>query len=271
MNIYQPNGKPKSNGIFILLYGEMGVGKSTSILQTAPDPIKYIVTEPRDPERWLSAADRPGVRIDFCLYQNWFDLLEFLNKPVLSTWYKGEGEKNPVPVRTIVIDSLSYLMNVSLSNEIIDERIEVTEEKGKKALRKELTDSAKLSLEGYGGLAGQMTRLFNLLGILSQQGYIVICTALLEENPKYNRALKAGPALRGKDFSRNIGSYCDLVGLVDTRYRYDEQNKIYTSEIVYPPFVHFEGDGSFLCKLTGTKLRGYSPVPLDIEKIIKFS
>ena len=41
------SGELSQNGRSVLLYGATGVGKTTSILQTAQAPIMYIQTEPR--------------------------------------------------------------------------------------------------------------------------------------------------------------------------------------------------------------------------------
>jgi hypothetical protein len=36
-------------GKLILVYGNTGVGKTTSIFQSAPDPLLCVATEPRNP------------------------------------------------------------------------------------------------------------------------------------------------------------------------------------------------------------------------------
>ena len=75
---------------------------------------------------------------------------------------------------------------------------------------------------------------------------LVIVTALLAENPKWNRELAAAPALKGKEFPTNFPGFFDLIGLVQTRVNGE-------GDIVYPPAVHFKSeDDSFLAKFNKT-------------------
>jgi hypothetical protein len=92
-------------------------------------------------------------------------------------------------------------------------------------------------------------------------GKVVIVTALLQENPRWNRELSAAPALKGREFPANMPGFFDLIGLVQTR----TDGK---GNVVYPPLVRFQSpDGSFLAKFTGKGTR--TEGPLDISKIIK--
>lgn len=239
--------KLQKTGKLILIYGPTGVGKTTSILQSAPDPIIDIITEPRNPTPSLEAAERSDLDIDFIRYTKWLDLMEFLNKREMTERYK-----------TIMIDSLTYLMNVSLSAEIEDEAFEARTEIEKR--KKPLVNQAKMSMEGYGGLSSQMFRLMRILGQLSQEGKIVICTALLDERPKWDRELAAAPALKGREFPTNMPGFFDLIGLVEARSK--------DGEVAYPPIVNFEApDDSFLAKYTGKG--GKRKGPLNFMKILK--
>ena len=95
-------------GSFIFL-GPTGVGKTTSIFQSAPEKIGYIATEPRNPTPSIEACGR-DVDVDIIQYTVWPDLMEFLNTPSMTD-----------PYATIVVDSLTHLMNIGLSAEIEDE------------------------------------------------------------------------------------------------------------------------------------------------------
>ena len=234
-------------GRFIFIYGGTGVGKTTSIIQTAPDPIMYIQTEARSLKPSLDAAGRPDLDIDVAVYEDWNGLMEFVANP-----------KNFERHKTVVVDSFSHLMNVGLSAEIEDEAFEARSSSDKAV--KPLVGQVKLSQEGYGGLASQMFRLTSLLGKLSRMGKVVIVTALLVENPKWNRELAAAPTLKGREFPVNMPGFFDLIGLVEPRT--DAEGKI-----IYPPRVRFQSpDDSFVAKFTGvgTKTQG----PLDITKIL---
>ena len=108
MRIINKNDLPKQ-GKLIMIYGDTGVGKTTSILQSAPDPILYIATEPRNPRPAIEAAGR-DLDMDIARYTTWFNLMEFLQDP-----------KNTARYTTVAFDSITILMNVLLSGEIEDE------------------------------------------------------------------------------------------------------------------------------------------------------
>lgn len=237
----------KHDGRLILLYGSTGVGKTTSILQSVPDPVLYIQTEPRSLTPSIGASKRPDLDIDVAIYDSWSDLMEFTT-----------NKKNFDKYTSIVVDSFSHL-TLNLSSEIENQAFEARTMKERET--KPLISQTKMSLEGYGGLASHMFRLTAALGRLSQAGKVVIVTALLAENPKWNRELAAAPALKGREFPVNMPGFFDLIGLVEPRT--DSEGKI-----VYPPRVRFQSpDDSFTAKFTGagTKTQG----PLDIVKILK--
>jgi hypothetical protein len=249
MKVTTANELHEKRGKLVLIYGEAGVGKTTSCFESLPKPLAYIRTEPRDPGDSIRAAKSSYEGIDIMDADNWMDLLNTLRKFEKFDKYNS-----------VVLDSLSYLMNVSLTTEIEMEAFESREEKEKKL--KPIVSSAKMSLEGFGGLSSQMNRLMNLLGKLSAQGKIVVITCLLSENPKWNRDISAGPALKGKEFPNNLPSYCDLIGMVQTRYD-DEGRKL------FPPLVSFEGVG-FTNKFTGVLPPGAKAIgPLDFRKILR--
>ena len=234
-------------GRFVLLYGATGVGKTTTILQTAKDPILYIQTEPRSLKPSLDAANRPTLDIDIFEYKDWAGLLDLVKDHDTLARYK-----------TITVDSYSHLISICLSSEIDAQAFEARSEKEQEV--KSLFGQVKLTQEGYGVLASQMLRLTAMLGKLSRKGYVVIITCLLQENPKWNRGLAAGPALKGKEFPINMPGFFDLIGLVESRQDVD-------GNIIYPPTVRFQSpDDSFVAKWTGAGKR--TSGPLNITKIL---
>jgi len=235
------------DGWFILLYGTTGVGKTTTIVLTSPMPVMYIQTEARSLKPSLDAAGRPDLEIDVAIYEDWAGLNEFVANP-----------KNFGRHKTIVVDSYSHLMSVGLSTEIEDQAHEARTEKERAV--KPLASQTKLSQEGYGALSSLMFRLTAALGKLSRMGKIVIVTALLQENPKWNRELAAAPALKGREFPVNMPGFFDLIGLVESRTDSD-------GRIIYPPRVRFQSpDESFVAKWTGAGSR--TEGPLNITKIL---
>jgi len=237
----------KQTGRAVIVYSEPGEGKTTSILQSAPDPIFYIQAEPRNIKPALDAADRPDLDIEVGVAENFEELKKFLS-----------NQENFERFNTIVVDSFSHLMNISLSKEIEDQAFEARSKEEQK--KKPLVSQAKLSMEGYGGLASQMFRVTELICKLAAAGKYIIVTARLIENPKWDRALQAAPALKGREFSANMAGFFDLIGLVTKRVNKE-------GSVVYPPYVRFESpDDTFMAKFTGI---GPKEGPLLFDKIFK--
>lgn len=242
------------SGCMILLYSETGVGKTATSLLTAPDPIAYLQTEPRafNPNLHVIEKYRPDLDFEVYQYEHISDLLETLAHPATFERFT-----------TLIFDGFSFLMNVSLADEITNEAFEARSEDEKR--KKPLAGLTKMTLEGQGVRNQLMFRVTSLLMKYAQAGKVVVCTALLMENPKWNRSLSAAPALSAKEFPVNMPGFFDLIGRMETRYR-KAGDDIY--EIIYPPQVYFESaDDSFVCKFTGagTKRSG----PLYITKILE--
>lgn len=251
MQLYTPKDILATAGDMMLIYGDSGVGKSVSIIQTAPEPIIYIMAEGRDVTKMLAAANRPDVKIKFGFYSDFDDLMA---TAVSDTFFDG--------ARTVVLDSFTHIMGISLSDEILDESFEAMDKK--KQEEKSLTLRVKMSQEGYGTLAGQMLRLTNALTRLSLKGITVICIARAESAPKFNRALAAAPALKGKEYLKYFAGFFDFFGYCEPR--------VVEGQVVYPPYVSFQDDGSFMSKWTGLMPeKGVYKKPLNITKILEVS
>lgn len=254
--------KIAQSGKFIVIYSETGEGKTTSCYQSLPGKILNIITEPRNPTGAIEASGRDPADIDIVRYTDWFELLKFLSEII----------SNPArfdKYTSVFLDSLSFLMNVSLSTEIENEAYEAKTVSEKNI--KPIVNMAKMSLEGFGGMSSQMSRLMNMLGRVSAIGKVVVVTCLLDERPKWNRELSAAPALAGREFPRNFPGFVDLIGLVTSRnIKVKQEDGTYKDKRVFPPMVSFEGDGSFLCKFSGPRPEGIEVMqgPLDFSKIL---
>ena len=259
MKVHKMEDLSESNGALMLLYGEPGVGKSVTSIQTAKCPILYIMTEPRNVKNFIIAANRPDIDIDVAYYDKWDDTLEYIAN------YENFDRYN-----TVILDSLSHLIAINLSDEIMEESFESLKNSTdtKKSVKdKPLTMRAKMSLEGFGSLGTQMLRFTNLLSKLSQRGKVVVCLARMEQNPKYNRMVGAAPTLSGKEYPKHMQGFFDFIGLVETRVEVNKETK--EEKVAYPPLVSFESDGSFMCKWTGfAPSGGVADRWLDIEKIL---
>ena len=258
MKIYGYRDLQERTGDLLMLYGEPGVGKSVTSVQTADLPMLYIMTEPRDVKKFVIAADREGIedKIGFVFYDTWDELVGFVANQ--ENWVDAHGQ---VKYKTCVVDSISHLIAINLSDEILEESFESMAGK-KGADDKPLTMRAKMSQEGYGTLGNQMLRFTNAIAKLSRLGMTVVCLARTENNPKYNRAYTTAPALKGQEYAKHFAGFFDFIGLVEQRS--DREGRI-----VYPPAVSFESDGSFMAKWTGKMPgSGVANKVLNINKIL---
>ena len=252
MKIQKYNELPERTGDVMMLYGSAGVGKSVTTIQTCDLPALYIMTEPRDVKKFVLASGREEAKteIDFTFYDGFDGLIEFVC-----------DESNFTKYRTIVLDSISHLIAINLSDEILDESYDSS---AKKSADKPLTMRAKMSQEGYGTLGSSMLRFTNAIAKLSQDGKTIICLARTESNPKYNRSYSEGPALKGQEYSKHFAGFFDFLGLVESRSL--------DGKVIYPPAVSFESDGSFLAKWTGvTPKGGVANRILNVSKILMAS
>lgn len=239
----------EKQGNLMLVYSPVGVGKTSTILQTAPDPIVYITSEDRKIETTIAAINRPNLRMEVGIYDGFENLIQFLQ---YKDNFKG--------AKTIVKDSLSHLMMVHLCHEILAENYESKTEQEKKQMAKLLTMQVKMSPEAYGVVSNQMTRLMSALqGLAKNNSYDVICTARLAERPKWNRSLQAAPALAGQEFSKSMDGFFDFICLLEA----DERDK--TIELPMPgenaktietwrkfaPLASFNPNDAYLAKWTG--------------------
>ena len=246
------NRKPtKTHRAFALIYSPTGVGKTVSSIRTSPRPIRYYEAEPRPVERACEGVC-DLTNVDIGHPENFVDLLDDIteNYQDIINNYK-----------TVIVDSLTFLMNVTLLGEIERETGEanVFEKSARPLVNMGRTDQT-----GYGSMASLMKRLCGLLGRIATEGVLVICTALQTDNPKWNRDLAAAPALAGREFPRDMPGYFDIIGRVEMRRGED-------GEVLYPPTVWFASDesDSFLAKWSGPPLpRPYTL--LNWEKILNF-
>jgi len=264
MKALKPN-ELKSSGRMIMIYSATGVGKTCSILRSAPPPIAYIQTEPRSIQPSIDAAlesakkaDKPiklriGKELDVFQYEGIEDFIETLAKDAPFQRYT-----------TLAVDGFSHLMNVVLAEEITMEAYDARPDSDKKTKR--LAGKTKMTMEGQGVRNQLMFRCTNLLMKHAQAGKVVIVTALEASAPKWDRALAAAPALSAREFPVNMPGFFDLIGILESRF--DKEGAI-----IYPPRVRFEYNaddgGDFICKYTGVgdKRSG----TLDFAMVLKFN
>jgi hypothetical protein len=236
IEVYRPlDETEKGKGVHCLFYGKAGVGKTATILQTAEDPIFYLMAEGRSIDSTLKVINRPDLRLKIGYYQGWDDLLT-------TMFNKGNFAK----IRTIFCDSMTHLMNVHLSDEILEENFDARD---KEKSVKDLTTRVKGTPEMYGALSKQMSRLMKACQELCVAGIDVVWSARDMDNPKWNTSLACGPAIAGKEFPRDMKGFFDFIGMLESRYNE-------AGEIIYPPVVSCDDDGAYLSKWTGIKPPG---------------
>jgi hypothetical protein len=247
-DFYKPENVGSDRGNFILVYGDSGVGKSATVIQTAQDPIFWIVTERGQVDLTVKAVNRPDIKLKTGYYEGWEDLLEVIY-----------DLKNFDKIKTVLFDGLTHVMNIHLADEIVEENYESRDKKADKG--KELTMRVKLSLEGYGTMSKQMMRLMKGFEQLTIHGIDVVLTARTDQQPKWNRELSCAPALAGKEFGRDFKGFFDFIGLLEPNMR--------DGKVVYPPLISCNDDGSFLSKWTGIlPSSGVVRKPFNLKKML---
>jgi len=191
-------------GNLMLVYSIAGGHKTCTTIQTAEDPITYLTAEGRKIKTSIVAINRPDLKMKMGIYQGFGDLID-----TIYDTKRFEGTK------TVILDSLTHLMLVHLSQEILQENYDSKTDKEREDMLKALTQQVKLSVEAYGTLSGQMNRLMRGLQGLTMAGYDVVCTARLADRPKWNRALTAAPALMGQEFSKSMDGFFDAIGYIE--------------------------------------------------------
>lgn len=243
-------------GNLLLAYGPSGIGKTVTTIQTAPDALVYLTAEGRKIGTSMLAVSRPDVKMIVGVYEEYNDLIE----TCLDFGIKADGtriHRRFKDAKTIILDSLTHLMIVHLSQEILSENWASKTSEQRKEIEKQLTMQVKLSEESYGTLAQQMIRLMRALQMLTVAGYDVVCLAREQDRPKWNRELVAGPALMGKEFSKSMDGFFDFIcRLSPPEHREDEVAPAFGTDTAkvwgyYAPLATFDRSEDCLAKWTG--------------------
>ena len=93
--------------------------------------------------------------------------------------------------------------------------------------------------------------------MLTIAGYDVVCLARETDRPKWNRALSAGPALMGKEFSKSMDGFFDFIcRLSPPDHKDDDVPPVYGVDTAavwkyYAPLATFDRSEDCLAKWTG--------------------
>lgn len=274
-----------TDGVFGVLYGDTGVGKTASCIQSLPKPILIIEAEARNVNIQARAVGVPpkdskgNINYVVAKYENFVGLVDFIGN-INNLITKKTIGIDYADIKSILVDGVTQL-TVNLKDEVADYAVEKREENK----RNFITD-VKVSEEGYGVIATRMLRVTRMLSDLSaNDGKIVVMTVLMGAEKTWKGfdegAQKAFPEFVGRMYGRELPGMCDFIGMVERRFENVEVitssgEKIVKPHIVFPPIVKFEtipGE-DFLCKWAG-KRREVDGVPvermegvLDLEKIV---
>jgi len=232
------------HGLFCMLYGVAGVGKTWNCLKTLPKKICYMPSEPRGYRRTTDAIGLKDSDAELITWEGIEDLLEFLTVV-----------ENFDPYKSVFFDSLTYTMNQDLTREVTKESYDA-----KGNVDKPIESQMKLSMPGRGLVNTATFRILGALANIAAYGKTVVLTCLEQSNPKWDRTLSGGPVLSGKEVPNNFDGFFDLIGRV---YPHTDKD----GQLSYPPAVSFASTGDYTAKATGDM--GKKVWPLNFEKILQ--
>ena len=268
---------------FLHFYAPTDSGKTTSILQSAPEPITYIMGEPRNPRPSIEAI----IKTNNKKVQFYKDPILFDDSVDLRVFLAGQLDKPSLEYKTLFFDGVSHFMNVSLGSALSDELYESMKDEVKK--HRSITQRTARDVKIYGALAREMVRIFDLLAkLVFYHGITVITTSLMKTitradtikdlsnrlktipNPQWDKLMDVlgmednlslnsyqCPDFDGLKFLDQFPGALDMIGVVEKRY--DKDNNP-----IWPPIVSFRSRDA-LTKHTGV---GEYKTELNIKKIL---
>jgi len=266
-------------GQFILIYGDINVGKTCSSIQSLWGNTLGIFTEPRDIQLNIEAAKRDPNTFyyDPKGWKNFADLREFL-----------VDHDNFKDMDTILFDGISHGMHLVLKETARDAFLSTYGQQGEieksKFIDKALSKEMKTSQETYGTMASAMLLIIELLGDIVQTGKTVVCTARLDEpdDARKSQGKLTAPLYKGKMFGNDVSAWFDLIGLVEEKqtrkaedaeqpleelYKNDKNESVYKRAV---PTVSFNLAHA-VTKRTGIapSENGWNDIPLDFKAICR--
>ncbi|MEE9355210.1 MAG: hypothetical protein V3U75_06440 [Methylococcaceae bacterium] len=246
------------NAPFCLFYGETNGGKTTSIIRTAPQPI-YCISAEGDALKSVAVCRNLGETIDITakMPESHEDVMDTLNRMLLKI-RQCRADGDAFKFRTLLFDSGTYWMNCKLAIRVEDDRNE--DRKG--------TDEGKLSAmtktdwTEVNTINSQMARLTDLLKAIANEGVMVIMTAQMQFDPKWNNELEAAPCFNYKDYNKALKGYFDYIGYV-------MPNLTEEGKVQYPPKLSFSGSQGYLVKWRGVQPK-YLITSFRLDKIFKW-
>lgn len=215
-------------GQFILIYGDINVGKTCSSMQSLWGNTLGIFTEPRDIELNMEAAGRSSETF-FYDPEGWTDFAD-LRAFLLD-------HDNFKDMDNILFDGISHGMHLVGKEMASDDFVSKYSEqlKNNTWIDKAWSKETKMSLESYGAMASGMLLIIELLGELVKLGKTVVCTARLDEPDAARKSMGklTAPLYKGKMFGNDVSAWFDLIGLVKEAYTMDPEKAEKPLSVMY--------------------------------------
>lgn len=251
------------NAPFALIYGDTNSGKTASIIRTAKKPI-YCISAEGDALKAVAVCVekgeqmRIGVDINVVMPESHEDLMDTLNRMLLKN-RERRAQGLAIKYNTVLLDSGTYWMNCKLAIRVEDDRNADREgtDKGK------LSAQTKTDWTEVNTVNSQMARLTDLLKSIANDGCMVIMTAQMQYDPKWNNELEAAPCFNYKDYNKALKGYFDYIGYVISSVDKD------TGKVQYPPRLSFSGSQGYLVKWRGVQPE-YLITKFKLDKIFKW-
>lgn len=247
------------NAPFCLFYGETNGGKTTSIIRTAIQPI-YCISAEGDALKSVAVCKALGEDIDITakMPESHEDVMATLNRMLLKIRERRENGK-AFKYNTVLFDSGTYWMNCKLAIRVEDDRNEDRKgvDEGK------LSAMTKTDWTEVNTINSQMARLTDLLKAIANEGVMVIMTAQMQYDPKWNNELEAAPCFNYKDYNKALKGYFDYIGYVMPNIEEE------TGKVLYPPKLSFSGSQGYLVKWRGVQPK-YLITSFRLDKIFKW-
>lgn len=246
------------NAPFCLFYGDTNSGKTTSIIRTAPQPI-YCISAEGDALKSVAVCKALGLDINITakMPESHEDVMNTLNRMLLKIRERRAAGLQ-FKYNTLLFDSLTYWMNCKLAIRVEDDRNEDRKgvDEGK------LSAMTKTDWTEVNTINSQMARLTDLMKAIANEGVMVIGTAQMQYDPKWNNELEAAPCFNYKDYNKALKGYFDYIGYVMPNLTED-------GKVTYPPNLSFSGSQGYLVKWRGVQPK-YLITKFRLDKIFKW-
>lgn len=233
-------------GRSFLLYGDLGIGKTSSI-NTIPGFTLIINFESRNPAEHLTKKD-----VAVMAGRHFHDLKEWLHQADNELRKTGKLMKNGKQVKNIFLDSL-HTLQTAVHNDLMagrkeQTRFEIEEDIAKKKDRivqrvdpnNLIASEYSMEMQEWGASANKMTEVVIMLCKFAEFNINVFVTCLSTVSPSYAPTYDHAPAIEGKKYGEKAGSHftgvCHVVKRICGK-KSAEDGLGKEGDVLYPPYA----------------------------------